>query len=83
MSIKVLYFGPIKDLLDKDSQEIDDIESPTPDKVKEYISRQYEVPNLHELLASSANVINLEYCDGAYNLKPGDELAFIPPVSAG
>lgn len=42
-----------------------------------------QCPALRELLPRCAIAVNLEYADDATTLKPGDELAIIPPVSGG
>ena len=40
-------------------------------------------PNLRDPLARSAFAVNREYALRTASLKPGDELAIIPPVSGG
>lgn len=44
---------------------------------------QARCPALRELLPRCAIAVNHEYADEAVILKPGDEVAVIPPVSGG
>lgn len=44
---------------------------------------QSDFPNAAELLAKSFFSVNQEYAEAAAEIKPGDELAVIPPVSGG
>lgn len=40
-------------------------------------------PGLESLLPRSRVAVNLEYVDGATPLRPGDEIAILPPVGGG
>jgi molybdopterin converting factor small subunit len=82
--IKVLFFGPLREALSKDSLIVF-MDSPTPAKIKQHLIDEHHksTSNLQDVLNSSATVVNLEYCDPDHLLKHRDELAFIPPVSAG
>jgi molybdopterin converting factor small subunit len=40
-------------------------------------------PNMRGLLAKSAVAVNEEYAAGDREIRPGDDLALIPPVSGG
>lgn len=82
--IKVLFFGPLREALSKDSLIVF-MESPTPAKIKQRLIDEHlkSTSNLQDILNASATVVNLEYCEPDQSLTHGDELAFIPPVSAG
>ncbi|KAA8915891.1 hypothetical protein TRICI_001905 [Trichomonascus ciferrii] len=84
VEIKVLFFGPLREALSKDSLIVF-MDSPTPAKIKQHLIDEHikSTSNLQDILNSSGTVVNLEYCEPDHPLSNGDELAFIPPVSAG
>lgn len=40
-------------------------------------------PGLEDLLPRSRVAVNLEYVEGSTRLRPGDEIAILPPVGGG
>ncbi|KAI5842781.1 molybdopterin synthase small subunit CnxG [Tricharina praecox] len=87
MSFKMLYFAAAADYA-KCAAEL----LPAPCTVKELfalLDKKY--PGMADVLESSMLTVNLEYVDlldehgaqGATVIKEGDEVAVIPPVSAG
>ena len=81
MRLRVLFFGMLKDLVGRPSDEID-----LPDGAhlgvvfEQYASR---FPRLRELAPSIVAARNQEFADLSTVLADGDEVAFLPPVSGG
>ena len=81
MRIRVLFFGVLKDLAGKASDSLDLAEDATLGDVLTYY--QQSIPRLKETAHSLAMSVNQEYAGPATRLKPGDEVALLPPVSGG
>lgn len=81
MRIRVLFFGVLKDLAGKASDSPDLSEDATLGDVLTYY--QQSIPRLKETAHSLAMSVNQEYAGPATRLKPGDEVALLPPVSGG
>ncbi|PYX09982.1 MAG: molybdopterin synthase [Acidobacteria bacterium] len=81
MRIRVLFFGMLKDLAGYSSDSID---LPEHARVADVL-RHYEerIPRMRELVTSMAMSVNQEYAGVDVQLKPGDEVALLPPVSGG
>jgi molybdopterin converting factor subunit 1 len=81
MRVRILFFGGLKDLAGKSS---DLLELPdgalVRDVLAHYVAR---VPRLKESLSSLAVAVNQEYAGVETELKSGDEVALLPPVSGG
>jgi MoaE-MoaD fusion protein len=81
MRLNVLFFGMLKDLAGSASDALELPEGATVgDLLKHYESR---IPKLRESLRSLAVAVNQQYAGPATELKPGDEVALLPPVSGG
>lgn len=81
MHVRVLFFGVLRDLSGKQSEEI---ELPEGALVRDLIVR-YESENrrLKESFASIALAVNQQYSGVDAKLHDGDEIALLPPVSGG
>ena len=81
MQIRVLFFGILKDLSGKSS---DSISLPEDATLGDVLSHYEEViPRLKDAKLSLAMSVNQEYASPATKLRPGDEIALLPPVSGG
>jgi molybdopterin synthase catalytic subunit len=81
MRIRVLFFGVLKDLAGYSSESIDLPEhARLADVLRHYEKR---IPRMRELVTSMAMSVNQEYAGVDAKLKPGDEVALLPPVSGG
>jgi molybdopterin converting factor subunit 1 len=81
MRVHVLFFGMLKDLTGKSSDWLDLPEGASVrDVLTSYESR---IPRLQESLSSLALAVNQQYAGPDTKLKPGDEVALLPPVSGG
>jgi MoaE-MoaD fusion protein len=81
MQVRVLFFGVLKDLAGKASDSISLPESATLGDVLSHYEEA--IPRLKETASSLAMSVNQEYASPATRLKPGDEIALLPPVSGG
>jgi len=79
MQIRVLFFGMLKDVAGRASDSLIVPENATLGDVL----RHYEQAIPRELMASLAMSVNREYAAPDAQLRPGDEVAFLPPVSGG
>src|SRR5574337_879042 len=81
MNVKVLFFGQLRELVGASEESV---ELPTGASVADLIAHfQQRVPRWREFRPSLAVAVNQEYADAAAPLRPGDEVAFLPPVSGG
>ena len=81
MQIRVLFFGVLKDLSGKASDSLSLPENATLGDVLSHYERI--IPRLKETASSLAMSVNQEYAGPATRLRPGDEVALLPPVSGG
>jgi MoaE-MoaD fusion protein len=81
MQIRVLFFGVLKDLVGRSSETIELPEGATVEAVLHHYSLQ--APRFEAMLPSLALSVNQEYSRGDWVLRPGDEVALLPPVSGG
>jgi molybdopterin synthase catalytic subunit/molybdopterin converting factor small subunit len=81
MEIRVLFFGVLKDLAGKASDSLSLPENATLADV--LIHYEQVIPRLKETASSLAMSVNREYAGPATRLRPGDEVALLPPVSGG
>jgi len=79
--VQVLYFGVLKDVFGRQREEMD---LPDPATV-EAVLEECRVRGLADpkLMSSLAVAVNQEYAKADTNLKDGDEVALLPPVSGG
>jgi molybdopterin converting factor subunit 1 len=81
MQVRVLFFGLLKDLAGRPSDSLSLPDNATlADVLLHYESR---IPSLKDWSGSLAMSINQQYADPETRLKPGDEVALLPPVSGG
>ena len=81
MQIRVLFFGILKDLAGKASDSISLPENATLGDVLNHYEQV--IPRLKAMASSLAMSVNQEYAGPASRLRPGDEVALLPPVSGG
>jgi len=81
MRVRVLFFGQLKEItgLTQDDAELSD--GARVEDLFERYGRRF--PKLAEFRASIAASVNQEYAAWRAPLSPGDEVAFLPPVSGG
>lgn len=81
MRVRILFFGMLKDLAGKSSDELDLPEGASLDAV----IKHYEdaLPRMKDAMASMAMAVNQEYAAATTVLQAGDEVALLPPVSGG
>jgi molybdopterin synthase catalytic subunit/molybdopterin converting factor small subunit len=81
MQVRTLFFGMLKDLAGRSSDLLNLPERATVGDVVSHYEK--DIPRLGELAASIAISINQEFAGPDSQLKEGDEIAFLPPVSGG
>src|SRR5579872_712071 len=81
MQVRILFFGVLKDLTGRESDLLDLPEHATVGDV--FIHYEEITPRLEDFAASIAISINQEFAGPDSQLKEGDEIAFLPPVSGG
>jgi molybdopterin converting factor subunit 1 len=81
MEVRVLLFGALKDLLARESQDIDLPEQSTVEQLLHRVMA--ENPPIQKFSASLAVAVNREYAGSTQVLHDGDEVALLPPVSGG
>lgn len=81
MTVRVLFFGMLKDLAGRASDTVELTESATlADLLRHYEGR---FPKIKDMLPSVAVSINQEYARPSDRLHADDEVALLPPVSGG
>jgi molybdopterin synthase catalytic subunit len=81
MKIGVLFFGVLKDLLER---AVDTIDLPEGARVREVILYYSRLsPRFEAMVPSLAISVNQEYCRPDRGLREGDEVGLLPPVSGG
>ena len=81
MQVRVLFFGVLKDLAGRSSDELSLPESACAGDVIERYERQF--PAIAGMRSSIAISVNQEYVQQDSALRAGDEVALLPPVSGG
>ncbi len=80
-SVKVLLFGAAADLAGKREIEVPIRSDSSLDELWEETIREY--PRLSPMRSTLAFAVNGEYAEKDARVSPGDEVAFLPPVSGG
>jgi molybdopterin synthase catalytic subunit len=81
MRVRVLFFGMVKDLVGRPSE---DAEFPAGTDLRTvFDSYATRYPRLRELASSIVVARNQEFTDISTSITEGDEVAFLPPVSGG
>ncbi len=81
MQVRVLFFGVLKDLTGRSSDDLTLPDEATAGDVVEHYERQ--LASLKGKLSSIAVSVNQEYAGLKAKLHSGDEVALLPPVSGG
>jgi molybdopterin synthase catalytic subunit len=81
MQVRVLYFGVLKDLTGRASEALTLPDHATAADVVNHCARQF--PSLKGALSSLAISVNQQYADSKHELRAGDEVGLLPPVSGG
>jgi len=81
MRVRVLFFGQLKDITGVTQEDAELSEGARVEDLFERYGRRF--PKLAEFRPSIAASVNQEYSGWRAPLAPGDEVAFLPPVSGG
>jgi molybdopterin converting factor subunit 1 len=81
MQVRILFFGMLKDVAGRNHDTLSLPEHATLGDVLSHYEERF--PRLKEFTASIAMSINQEYAGPESELKQGDEIALLPPVSGG
>ena len=81
MRVRVLFFGMLRELVGRPSEDADFPQGADLRAVFESYAARY--PRLRELAASIVVAHNQEFAQLSTSLAEGDEVAFLPPVSGG
>ena len=81
MQIRVLFFGVLKDLVGCSTESVELPEGACLQELLAHYAGKY--PRVREMLPAVALSVNQEYAAGEQALRPGDEVALLPPVSGG
>jgi molybdopterin converting factor subunit 1 len=81
IDVKIKFFGPLRDIFERDELQI---QVPSPHNG----ATAFEIlsvmnPHIYKWKSSVRLAVNLEYTSFDHELKDGDEICFIPPVSGG
>lgn len=81
MKVRVQFFSQLKDLAGAADLDVD---LPARATVSDLLKTLYErVPGLREHDSSILVGVGVEFVDRNYVIKPGDEIAIMPPVQGG
>ncbi len=80
MKIKILFFGIIKDVINKNNLEIELPKSSSISDLKIILFKNYVNLKSYKNFAVAVNEV---YKDDSYLLQDSDVIALIPPVSGG
>ncbi len=81
MQVQVLYFGVLKDVLQRDREQIDIAGATSVEKLLSQIRSTQ--PGRDLPWSSLAVAVNQVYAKRDHILREGDEVALLPPVSGG
>ena len=81
MKINVLLFGILKELIGGSSENLELRDGARAREVLVYYSRK--VPRFESMIPSLAISVNREYAEADRELREGDEVGLLPPVSGG
>jgi molybdopterin converting factor subunit 1 len=79
--VKVLFFGQLKDIVGRAEESVEVAEGSALQALFDHYSRQF--PALEKMSGSIVMARNQEFSERSAGLAPGDEVAFLPPVSGG
>jgi len=81
MRVQVLFFGVLKDLIGRPSEDLELADGATVADVLDHY--ESKIPQIREVLPSVALSVNQHYSGPGAVLGNGDEVALLPPVSGG
>ncbi|HEY3836400.1 MAG TPA: molybdenum cofactor biosynthesis protein MoaE [Bryobacteraceae bacterium] len=81
MTVKVLFFGQLKDVTGKAEDRLDLANDASLERVFRYYADKF--PKIGEMAKSIVMARNQEFADLSSPVADGDEIAFLPPVSGG
>lgn len=81
MKVRVLFFAILRERLKRDEEELEVDKGETVSQLADRILSPLFTEGIS--LNSILFAVNNEYVSKDYSLKPGDELALIPPVAGG
>ncbi len=79
--VKVLFFGQLKDIVGRAEESVEMADGSVLQGLFDHYSRQF--PALEKMAGSIVMARNQQFSDRSAGLAPGDEIAFLPPVSGG
>ena len=81
MRVKVLFFGQLKDIVGRAEESLEMEDGSVLQSLFDHYSRQF--PKLEKMSGSIVMALNQQFSERSAALSPGDEVAFLPPVSGG
>jgi molybdopterin synthase catalytic subunit len=81
MTVKVLFFGLLKDLTGRSEDRLELPDGSSLSRVFQHYAEKF--PRLGEMSRSIVMARNQEFADPSSPIADGDEIAFLPPVSGG
>ena len=81
MHVRALFFGALKDLLARESENVELPEGTTTEQLLHLLMQR--APGIQGFSSTLAIAVNREYAPASQVLHDGDEVAFLPPVSGG
>jgi len=79
--VKVLFFGQLKDIVGRAEESLEMEDGSVLQSLFDHYSRQF--PKLEKMSGSIVMALNQQFSERSAALSPGDEVAFLPPVSGG
>ena len=80
MQVKILYFGMVRDLVQKDEETLEMDDASNVYQLKERLFQEYDNLKAYDNFAVA---VNEAYAEELQLLHSGDVVALIPPVSGG
>ena len=81
INVTVRFFGPLRDIIHHDELTVELPDASKGEAAFEKLASVY--PDLRQWRQSVRLAVNLEYTQFSHELRPNDEVSFIPPVSGG
>jgi molybdopterin converting factor subunit 1 len=81
MSLRVLFFASLADVVGSREVELDASEYPDVGSIFSRFEKDF--PKMAEYRRAVMYAVNSEYASPETAVKDGDEIAFLPPVSGG
>src|SRR5271157_4894387 len=81
MQVRVRYLGMLKEIAGRDGESVEVADDAPVGEL--YAALQQRIPQLQRFRHAIALAVNYEYSNSETQLREGDEVALIPPVSGG